>query len=39
MLNDRQLATAEAGRSDESNTGAEVAAQFGVRRGTLLRQM
>lgn len=38
-LNDRQLAMAEAALADLSNTGAEVAAQFGVHRVTLLRQL
>ncbi|HYG89937.1 MAG TPA: recombinase family protein, partial [Azospirillum sp.] len=38
-LNDRQLAMAEAALADPSNTGTEVAAQFGVHRVTLLRQL
>lgn len=38
-LNDRQLAMAESALANGSNTGAEVAAQFGVHRVTLLRQL
>lgn len=38
-LNDRQLAMAEAALANPAHTGAEVAAQFGVHRVTLLRQV
>jgi len=38
-LSDRQLAMAETALGDPAYTGAEVAAQFGVHRSTLLRQL
>ena len=38
-LSDRQLAMAETALADPTHTGAEVAAQFGVHRSTLLRQL